>query len=140
MDVGKSQRVPPFNFAALRFFSEYKNFPPFSFLMFCDRMDVEKRQRVPLSIFRHCESFFLKIVFSPKGPPSSSLIFHMLKIPKGSHLSLFQHCETYFRKFVFPPKGPPFNCNKNVDNFKSVPLLARHSVHFLLFRFPSTVN
>ena len=24
--------------------------------MFCDRMDVEKPQRVPLSVFRHCET------------------------------------------------------------------------------------
>ena len=24
--------------------------------MFCDKMDVEKPQRVPLSVFRHCET------------------------------------------------------------------------------------
>ena len=39
--------------------------------MFCDRMDVEKLQRVPLSVFRHCETF-RKFVFSPKGPPSTA--------------------------------------------------------------------
>ena len=46
MDVGKSQRVPPFSFFRhCEIFSRKKNF--FNFFMFCDRMDVEKPQRVP---------------------------------------------------------------------------------------------
>ena len=62
--------------------------PPSFFLLFCDRMDVGKPQRIPLSAFRHCETFFLKL-FSPKGPPSVCLIFTtewVFKIPKGSPL------------------------------------------------------
>ena len=50
MDVGKSQRVPPFSFFGIvRFSPENKNkkFFFFNFFMFCDRMDVEKPQRVP---------------------------------------------------------------------------------------------
>ena len=35
-------------------------------LMFCDRMDVEKPQRVPLSVFRHCET--LARPGAPLGP------------------------------------------------------------------------
>ena len=55
MDVGKSQRVPPFSFFGIvRFFPENDFF--FNFFMFCDRVDVEKPQRVPLSVFRHCET------------------------------------------------------------------------------------
>ena len=42
------------------------------FLLFCDRMDVEKPQRVPLPLFRPCEAF-RKVVFSPKGPPSTAI-------------------------------------------------------------------
>ena len=52
----------------------------------------------------------------------------MFKNPKGSPLSVFRHCETFFRKFVFSPKGSSFNCNKNVDNFGSVLLLARQGL------------
>ena len=65
--------------------------------------------------------------FSPKGPRFNffdiSQHIGCLKIPKGPPFS-FRHCET-FRKFVFSPKGPPFKCDKNIDNFESVPLLAR---------------
>ena len=72
------QRVPPAFFDVLRqngcwkipkgssfqFFRHSEIFSPkikkkiFSsiFFMFCDRMDVEKPQRVPLSVFRHCET------------------------------------------------------------------------------------
>ena len=64
--------------------------------------------------------------------------------PQSVSLSVFRHCETFFRKFVFSPKGPPFNCDKNFDNFGSVPLLASTGAllgsYFLLFRFSSTVN
>ena len=76
-----------FSGTARLFFSK-KNFPrrvPLHFLMFCDRMDVEKSQRVPpFSFFRHCEIFsrkrkFFSSIFScfatewmlknHKGPP-----------------------------------------------------------------------
>ena len=57
---------PPFSlFSALRDFVSIKKFPkcPLSifFLEFCDRMDVEKSQRIPpFSFFQHCETFFRK--------------------------------------------------------------------------------
>ena len=50
-------------FGTVRLFSK-KNFfpherPPSNFLEFCNRMGVEKSQRVlPFSFFRHCETFF----------------------------------------------------------------------------------
>ena len=52
---------PPFQFfLALRDIFVEKKFSlkgsPLHFFMFCDRMDVEKPQRVPLSVFRHCET------------------------------------------------------------------------------------
>ena len=52
----------------------------------------------------------------------------VFKNPKGSPLSVFRHCEIYFENLFFSPKGPPFNCDKNVDNFGSVPLLARQGL------------
>ena len=60
-------KSPPFQFfSALRdiFFEFFfRNFfspkgPPCIFLMFCDRMDVEKPQRVPLSVFFGIVRFF----------------------------------------------------------------------------------
>ena len=52
----------------------------------------------------------------------------MVKNPKRSLLSVFFGTVRLFRKFVFSPKGSSFNCNKNVDNFGSVPLLAREGL------------
>ena len=43
-------------FGIVRFFPEKKKNIFFNFFMLCDRMDVEKPQRVPLSVFRHCET------------------------------------------------------------------------------------
>ena len=115
-------------FLTLRFFSENKNFSPFNFLMFCDRMDVLRQKT--LSVFRHCETFFLKFFLS-KGPPLNFFdvlqqigCWKTLRVP----LSVFRRCETFIRKFVFSPKGSPFNWDKNVDNFGSVPLLARQGL------------
>ena len=69
--TGRDQESPLSIFfgTARHFFSEsfFRNFfspkgPPCIFLMFCDRMDVEKPQRVPpFSFFRHCEIFFPKM-------------------------------------------------------------------------------
>ena len=58
------------------------------FLMLGDRMDVEKPQRVPFSVFsRHCETFFQKKI-SPKAPLSIFDVLQqwMLKHTKGSLL------------------------------------------------------
>ena len=103
-------KSPPFQFfSALRdiffriFFSKFffRKRSPCIFLMFCDRMDVEKPQRVPpFSFFRHCEIFF------PKMKKIFSSIFScfatdwMLKNLKGSPLSVFRHCETSARHSV----------------------------------------
>ena len=110
-------KSPPFQFfsALETFFSEFffRNFfsskgPPCIFLMFCDRMDVGKSQRVPpFSFFRHCK------IFSRKQKKISSIFScfateWMLKNLKGSPLSVFRHCETLARW-----RAP-----------------ARHSVHF----------
>ena len=115
-------KSPPFQFfSALRDIF-FRNFffeifspkgPPCIFLMFCDRMDVEKPQRVPpFSFFRHCEIFF------PKMKNFSSIFScfateWMLKNLKGSPLSVFRHCETLARQGLAPaspgaPLGPFF--------------------------------
>ena len=120
--------------------------------MFCDRMDVEKPQMVPLLVFGHCETFFLKFLSLQKVPPSVSSIFYNrmgVQMSQRVPLSVFRHCET-FRNFVFSRKGPLFNCDKNVENFGSVPPFsaprarasgpgATRSI-FLVFWFSSTVN
>ena len=48
--------------------------------------------------------------------------------PKGSPFQFIGIVRLSFENFVFSPKGPPFNCDKNVDNFGSVPLLARQGL------------
>ena len=49
--VKKTPKDPPFKFFwHCEFFSENKNFSSFNVLMFCDRMDVERHQRVPPSV------------------------------------------------------------------------------------------
>ena len=96
-----------------------------------------KRQRVPFSVFRHCETFFLIFLWyfttdwvfkNPKGSPLQFLWYFttdwVFKNPEGFPFSVFGVVRLFFRKFVFSPKGP-LNCDKNVDNFGSVPLLAR---------------
>ena len=51
--------------------------PPSIFLLFCDRMDVRKSQRVPpFSFFRHCEIFFPKNFFH-KRVPNSPILWHI---------------------------------------------------------------
>ena len=50
------------------------NGPSFNFLEFSDRADVEKSQRVPLSVFWHCEIFFQKIFFHQKFPAFNFLM------------------------------------------------------------------
>ena len=127
---------PPFYFFRhCETFFWNKIFPkgsPFNFFCcFASEWMLENPKGSVLSVFRHCETFFPKIFFSPKGPPSISLIFYnRLGVwnPKGSPLSVFRHCEIFFENLFFSPRGPPFNCDKNVDNFGSVPLLARQGL------------
>ena len=119
MDVGKSQRVPPFSFFRhCEIFSENKNFSPFNFLMFCDRMDVEKPQRVPSFSFSALWDFYSKICFFSKGIP----------------LQLRQKC-WQFRKC------PPFSAP---GARASGPRRATRSIFWVIFsknfRFSSTVK
>ena len=61
----ENPRGPHFRFfGTVRFFSENKN-PPFNFLLFCDRVDVEKPQIAPFQFFGTVRP--LKKFFSPKG-------------------------------------------------------------------------
>ena len=93
IDVEKSQRVPPFSFFRhCEIFSENKNFSPSNFLMFCDRMDVEKPQRAPLSVFRHCETFFLKFFSLARHSVHffGFSIFEYCKLTLGSPFAIFE--------------------------------------------------
>ena len=103
------------------FFAEKKIFPKRSplqvFCCFATEWMLKNPKGSPLSVFRHCETF--KKFFSKGSPFNFFDILQQnecLKFPKG-HLSVFRHCETFFENL-----GPPFNCDKNVDNFGSVPL------------------
>ena len=99
-------------FSALRDFSEKCFFPKGSplqfFLLFCDRMDVEKSQRVPpYSFFSALWDFFL-IFFSPRVPLQFLWYFTtewMLKNPKGSPLTVFFRHWDFFLIF-FSPRVP----------------------------------
>ena len=92
----------------------------------------------PLSVFSALWDFFPKIKIFPLQ------FFDVLrqngcwKTPKGPPFSFSALWDFFFQNLFFSPKGPLFNCDKNVDNFGSVPLLARHSVRF--FAFSTTVN
>ena len=67
--------------------------------MFCDRMDVEKSQRVPpFSFFWHCEIFSRKWKFLFSSIFSCFATEWMLKNLKGSTLPVFWHCETLARQ------------------------------------------
>ena len=121
---------PPFQFFrhCETFFSEFFFLKGiFSIQLFCcfaSEWMLENPKGSPISIFRHCEIFFRKKNF----PPFNFLMYcdrMDVEKPQRAPLSVFRHCETFFQKFVFSPKGPPFKCDKNVDNFGSVPLLAR---------------
>ena len=100
--------------------------PPSIFLVFCVRMDVGKSQRVPFQFFFDTVRFFSE---NKNFSPLQFLMFcdrMDVEKPQRVPLSVFRHCETFFfENLFFSPKGPPFNCDKNVDNFGSVPLLAR---------------
>ena len=64
----KGYSTPSVVFSALWDLFSKKKFPkgsPFNFLEFSDRTYVEKS---PFQFFRHCETFFQKVFFSPKVP------------------------------------------------------------------------
>ena len=55
-------------------------------------MDVEKAQRVPpFRFFRHCETFFRQICFSPKGPPSFFWYLTTMDVKKCERVPLLAH-------------------------------------------------
>ena len=97
----RDQRVPPSNLFrhCETFFPEiFFQRAPFIFLLFCDRMDVGKSQRSPLSILFGTVRFF-----------SENISFSLLQ-------------------FFDVLRQKPFNCDKNVDDFGSVPLPARQGL------------
>ena len=123
--TGRDQRVPPFNFFrhCATFFQKKispQEGPPFNFLEFCNRMDVEKSQRVPRPF-----SFFSALRFFPeKKKKSTSSTFScfatewMLKNLKGSPISVFRHCETLARPgLALAGPGAPFGPFFWVCNF-----------------------
>ena len=136
-------KSPPFHFfSALRdiffrnFFSKFffLKGSPCIFLMFCDRMDVGKSQRVPPF------SFFGSVRFFPENKKFFSSIFScfatewMLKNLKGSPLSVFRHCETLARQgLALASPGAPLGPIFLVCNFFK-------KFFFQKFRFSSTVK
>ena len=84
--------------------------------MFCDRMDVEKPQRVPLSVFRHCETFFLNFFISKGFPLQFLWCFTtdwVFKNPKGSPLSVFRLWD-FYSKICFNSKGFPLSARQGL--------------------------
>ena len=111
------QRVPPAFFDVLRqngcwkipkgssfqFFSALWDFFPkikknffFNFFMLCDRMDVEKPQRVPLSVFRHCETLARQgLALASPGAPLGPifLVRNFFKKFFFQKISIFEYCK-----------------------------------------------
>ena len=74
-------------FGIVRFFSEHffsSKGPPSISLILYNRLGVSKSQRVPLSIFRHCETFFERLFFLQRVPSSTAT--KMLTISEVSPL------------------------------------------------------
>ena len=66
----KTPNGPPFQFSGIvRLFYPKHIFSPNGLpFNFFDILHVENSPRVLLSLFRHCETYFRKFVFSPEGP------------------------------------------------------------------------
>ena len=82
--------------------------------MFCDRMDVEKPKRVPLSVFRHCQTFFLKFFSLQRVPLQFFDILQQngcLKIRKGPPFC-FSALRLFFENMFFRETGPPSTATK----------------------------
>ena len=104
MDVGKSQRVPPFSFFRhCDFFPTIKNFIFFNFFMFCDRMDVEKPQRVPPFSFSALRDFS-----APLGPFFSEK-FSIFEYCKREYLTL-ESLFAIFEPWIWRRLGPVPAC------------------------------
>ena len=72
-------------------------------------------------------------IFFPKWSPFIFLLFcDRMDVGKSQNPPPFQFffgtVKFFFENLFFSLKGPPFNCDKNVDNFGSVPLLARQGL------------
>ena len=124
-------KSPPFNFFRHRETFFFRKFfppkgPPCIFLMFCDRMDVGKSQRVPppFSFFRHCEIFFpkIKIFFF-----NFFMFCDRMDVEKPQRVPpfSFRHCETLARQGLAlagpgAPLGPVCNFSKKIfsKNFR----------------------
>ena len=106
---------PPFSFLGIvrLFFSQilFSEGPPSSFLMFCDRMDVEKSQRVPPLASQFVPTFWVFFLMRIIALQFFDVLQQrMLKNPKGSSLLALQFCPTFgFFKY----------CKRILDTLKS---------------------
>ena len=121
---------------------------------------LENPKGSPLSVFRHCETFFPKIFVSPKGP-----LFNFFDIlqqieclkPQSHPPFSFSALWDFFENLFFLRRVPPSTATKMLTISEVSPFLARqglaqgaparHSVHFFEyvifsknFRFSSTVK
>ena len=102
--------------------------PPFSYSIFIVRYKTKQDQTIAFEFFSAlCD--FSKNFLSPKGPPSSFLIFYSkLKFQKAQRVSPLKFFGTmrpaqnsYFSIFLFfskNPKGPPFYNFKKFELFE----------------------
>ena len=152
------KKVPLFNFfGTARLFFGKKISPkgsPFNFLMFCDRMDVEKPQRVPPFSFSAFWDVFSQNYVLSKGSPLNFFNFLQqigcLKIPKGPPFQFFDIVRLLFENLFFLQRVP-LQLRRKCWQFRkcppfsapgaraSGPRRANRSI-FLVFWFSSTVN
>ena len=112
-------------FSALRLFFRKKNSPkgpPFNFLEFSDRTDVQKSQRVPPFSFFSIVRLFFKKNFSPKVPLLKFLVgaFSFKYVPLFTETDKFTQAK--FDQCKLTAKGPPFRCLpflRNLQNRKT---------------------
>ena len=135
-------KTPPFHFFrhCETFFSKKKFFPkgsPCIFLMFCDRMDVEKSQRVPpFSFFSALWDFFPKMkifvffnffIFSDRMhvekpqrvPPFSFSALWDFSAPLGPFFEYVIFSKNFFRKIFFQKISIFEYCKRVLDTWKS---------------------
>ena len=110
MEVGKSQRVPTFQFffGTVRFFSENKIFPLFNFLMFCDKTPSTATKMLTISEvspFQRAGAqlgpFFVYVIFRKKIFVKDS-IFEYCKREYLTLCSLFTYVEPWILRRLGP--------------------------------------
>ena len=85
----------PVFFGIVRFFPENKKKFFLNFFMLCDRMDVEKPQRVPLSVFRHCETLARQgLALASPGAPLGPIFLVCIFFKKNFFFKKFRFSST----------------------------------------------